>query len=154
MFGIPEATLSQSARQHSSSRKGLMRKQLQPNLVGTGHKPKSLWAHITTMAGTRARINIYVPSECRFPELTIVGGNRDPVQWMLPRISGDKTEQSVVAEVAAATKEGDAGVKGSGRSLYVYDSEGRMLEHVRYQGNDYRGALRAAISATPNHWRD
>ncbi|XP_017870105.1 PREDICTED: uncharacterized protein LOC108618558 [Drosophila arizonae] len=109
------------------------------------------------MAGTRAQINIYVPSICRFPELTVVGGYRDPVQLMLPRLptpSEKSTTSTMAAVTAAAAMEEDAGIEGSGRSLYVIDRQGRVLEHVRYQGTDYRGALRAAISATPTHWRE
>lgn len=109
------------------------------------------------MAGTRAQINIYVPSICRFPELTVIGGCKDPVQLMMPRLPtpGEKsTTSSKAAVTAAAAMEEDAGTEGSGRSLYVIDRQGRVLEHVRYQGNDYRGALRAAISATPNRWRE
>lgn len=110
------------------------------------------------MAGSRAQINIYVPTICRFPELTVIGGCRDPVQLMLPRLPAVPSEKSaptaLAAVTAASAMEDAVGIEGSGHSLYVIDRQGRVLEHVRYQGTDYRGALRAAINATPTHWKD
>ncbi|KAL7724875.1 hypothetical protein ACLKA6_012022 [Drosophila palustris] len=109
------------------------------------------------MSGTRSRINIYVPSVNRFPELNLAGGNGNGElnATELPSLGEDKTtEPSADAEIAAAVMEEELGVGGSGRSLYVIDSQGRLLEHVRYQGNDYRSALRAATNAMPNHWKD
>ncbi|KAH8400017.1 hypothetical protein KR215_005438, partial [Drosophila sulfurigaster] len=128
-----------------------------------------------TMSGTRSRINIYVPTVNRFPELRVNGGGgfrgHDAVTATatavegLPSLAGAKTTTTKEAttmmmmagdEAAAAAALGEElGVMGgSGRSLYVIDSQGRRLEHVRYQGDDYRYALRAAINAMPTNWKE
>ncbi|KAH8415401.1 hypothetical protein KR222_010711 [Zaprionus bogoriensis] len=105
------------------------------------------------MSATRARINIYVPAVNRFPELK---REQHPNGRLHPHSlsARNKTDPSAVAEVAAGVMEEDIGVEGSGRSLYVVDSRGCLLEHVRYQGSDYRGALRAAVSARPKMWKE
>ncbi|KAH8386654.1 hypothetical protein KR093_001809 [Drosophila rubida] len=120
------------------------------------------------MSGARSRINIYVPSVNRFPELRVIGGGfrvQDAVDAAaaaaaadgeLPSLAGAKAtkEASPSEQIAAAAMGEELGVGGSGRSLYVIDSQGRRLEHVRYQGDDYRYALRAAINAMPTHWKE
>jgi len=107
------------------------------------------------MSEGRSRINIYVPAVNRFPELNVIGGYREQDATELPPLSEEKTtEPSADVEIAAAVMEEELGIGGSGRSLYVIDSQGRLLEHVRYQGNDYRSALRAATNAMPNHWKE
>lgn len=112
------------------------------------------------MAAKRARINIYLPAVNRFPELK-QQWNREQHQpqesfasLLVKRSAGSKSDPSAVQDVTAGAIEEDHGLEGSGRSLYVIDSHGYMLEHVRYQGNDYRGALRAAISARPKVWKE
>lgn len=107
------------------------------------------------MPGNRSRINIYVPAVKRFPELNVIGRYREHDAVELPSLSEKKTtDPSADAEIAAAVMEEELGVGGSGHSLYVIDSHRRVLEHVRYQGNDYRSALRAATNAMPNHWKE
>lgn len=113
------------------------------------------------MSTKRARINIFLPAVNRFPELK-QQWNREQHQpqgscaslLVTRNGAGNKSEPSTVMDVAAGAIEEDHGLEGSGRSLYVIDSHGCMLEHVRYQGNDYRGALRAAISARPKVWKE
>lgn len=52
----------------------------------------------------------------------------------------------IVNKTAGALGEEDD-LEGSGHSLFIIHGSGILLEHVRYQGEDYRGALRAAITA-------
>ncbi|KAH8290068.1 hypothetical protein KR044_007017 [Drosophila immigrans] len=120
------------------------------------------------MSGARSRINIYVPTVNRFPELRVIGGGLRGAQDAIAAAAvaaaaaaaetegGEKTTKLTSAgdDVAAAVMGEELGAGGSGRSLYVIDSQGRRLEHVRYQGDDYRYALRAAINAMPTHWRE
>ncbi|XP_060662864.1 uncharacterized protein LOC132795919 [Drosophila nasuta] len=125
------------------------------------------------MSGTRSRINIYVPTVNRFPELRVNGGGgfrgHDAVTATvegLPSLAGAKTQTTTTKEATMMMMAGDEAaaaaalgeelgvVGGSGRSLYVIDSQGRRLEHVRYQGDDYRYALRAAINAMPTNWKE
>ncbi|EDV91755.1 uncharacterized protein LOC6566369 [Drosophila grimshawi] len=105
------------------------------------------------MSRSRASINIFAPSVCPFPELNaFASGYRRPEMMLKSPLPADKRAvAAAVAEatVAAIAEEVDGREGGNGQSLYVINSQGQLLEHVRYQGSDYRGALLAAINATP-----
>lgn len=108
------------------------------------------------MSAKRASINIYLPTVNHFPELKHFGDreHREHQQQqqpcgrisMLTKNNNNNSEPSgIVNKTAGAVGEDD--LEGSGHSLYVVDSRGSLLEHVRYDGRDYRCALRAAVTA-------
>lgn len=105
------------------------------------------------MSAKRARINIFLPTVNHFPELKHHWDREHQQQQqpnvrisMLTKNNNNNSEPSgIVNKTAGALGEEDD-LEGSGHSLYVIDSRGCLLEHVRYQGKDYRGALRAAIT--------
>ncbi|KAH8245419.1 hypothetical protein KR032_009996, partial [Drosophila birchii] len=83
------------------------------------------------------RINVFVPPISNFPEL-ILGGYalKDRMQDM-PQTQGQARGKSKSTE---PTEERQL------QYLYVIDSQGRLLEHMRYSGDDYRAALREAFA--------
>ncbi|KAH8367521.1 hypothetical protein KR200_006919, partial [Drosophila serrata] len=83
------------------------------------------------------RINVYVPPISSFPEL-ILGGYalKDRVQ-VLPQGQG----------LRGKPKSTEPREERQLQYLYVIDSQGRLLEHMRYSGDDYRAALREAFAS-------
>ncbi|XP_043660328.1 uncharacterized protein LOC122624713 [Drosophila teissieri] len=85
------------------------------------------------MSSQQKQINVYVPPISGFPEASLLGG-----YGLQDRIELPKNTTEVLEEVL---DERDA------HFLYVVDSQGRLLEHIRYYGKDYRMALREALTA-------
>ncbi|XP_017065001.1 uncharacterized protein LOC108103826 [Drosophila eugracilis] len=83
------------------------------------------------MFSQHKRIDVYVPPISSFPEASLLGGYDLQDRIELPKSVKLLEEQDP-------------------NFLYVIDSRGRLLEHIRYQGDDYRMALREAF-ATKNH---
>lgn len=83
------------------------------------------------MSSQQKPINVYVPPISSFPEASFLGG-----YGLQDRIELPKTAE-VLEDVI---DERDA------HFLYVVDSQGRLLEHIRYYGDDYRMALREAFT--------
>ncbi|KAH8289267.1 hypothetical protein KR054_002747, partial [Drosophila jambulina] len=89
------------------------------------------------------RINIFVPPINNFPEL-ILGGYalKDRVQ--------DLPQVQVQAGQRGKPKSTEPLEERGLQYLYVIDSQGRLLEHMRYSGDDYRVALREAFAPETN----
>ncbi|EDV47250.1 uncharacterized protein LOC6550184 [Drosophila erecta] len=83
------------------------------------------------MSSHQKHINVYVPPISSFPEASLLGG-----YGLQDRIAMPKTTEVLEEDL----DERDA------HFLYVIDSQGRLLEHVRYYGDDYRMALRKAFA--------
>ncbi|XP_039498561.1 uncharacterized protein LOC120456049 [Drosophila santomea] len=84
------------------------------------------------MSSHQKQINVYVPPISSFPEDSLLGG-----YGLQDRIELPKATTEVLEDVL---DERDA------HFLYVIDGQGRLLEHIRYYGNDYRMALREALT--------
>ncbi|XP_017052110.1 uncharacterized protein LOC108095511 [Drosophila ficusphila] len=76
-------------------------------------------------------INIYVPPVSSFPESSLLGG-----YGLQDRVELPKTTE-VLEDVLGEREK---------HFLYVIDSRGRLLEQLRYDGNDYRLALRESFA--------
>lgn len=106
------------------------------------------------MSAKRAHIDIHLPAVNHFPELKHHWDREHQQQHqpksvrfsMLSKNNNNNSEPSGIANKTAGALGEEDDLEGSGHSLYVVDSRGCLLEHVRYQGKDYRGALRAAIT--------
>ncbi|KAH8259991.1 hypothetical protein KR038_007861, partial [Drosophila bunnanda] len=82
------------------------------------------------------RINVFVPPISNFPEILLGGyALKDRIQ-VLPQSQGQR----------AKPKATEALEERQLQYLYVIDSQGRLLEHMRYSGSDYRAALREAFA--------
>jgi len=90
--------------------------------------PKFQWKR---MSRTQNSINVYVPPVSSFPEPSLLGGYDLQDRMELPK----------PAEVLE-----DVPDDREPHFLYVIDSRGRLLEHIRYYGDDYRMALREAFT--------
>ncbi|XP_016958706.1 uncharacterized protein LOC108030323 [Drosophila biarmipes] len=84
------------------------------------------------MSRQQKSINVYVPPVSSFPEPSLLGGYDLQDRMELPK----------PAEVLEDVPE-----DREPHFLYVIDSRGRLLEHIRYYGDDYRMALREAFAA-------
>ncbi|KAH8293339.1 hypothetical protein KR018_007667, partial [Drosophila ironensis] len=79
------------------------------------------------------RINIFVPPISSFPDLNLLGGYGLQDRIDLPKTSSKGHQRGVDMDVLDDRES---------HFLYVIDSKGRLLEHMRYFGDDYRSALR------------
>ncbi|KAH8331315.1 hypothetical protein KR074_002541, partial [Drosophila pseudoananassae] len=84
---------------------------------------------------SRRSINVYVPPVSSFPELKLLGGYGLKDRIELPKTSAKRGPERSMGNV----------VQKDLHYLYVIDSMGRLLEHVRYYGEDYRSALRESF---------
>ncbi|KAH8343407.1 hypothetical protein KR059_010147, partial [Drosophila kikkawai] len=93
---------------------------------------------------SQSRINVFVPPINNFPEL-ILGGYalKDRVQ-VLPQGQGQGQNQGQRSKSKPSSTEPLE--ERELQYLYVIDSQGRLLEHMRYSG-DYRVALREAFAS-------
>ncbi|KAH8356496.1 hypothetical protein KR084_000096, partial [Drosophila pseudotakahashii] len=78
-------------------------------------------------------INVYVPPMSSFPEPSLLGGYGLEDRMEVPKL------KEVPEDVREKREEP--------HFLYVIDSRGRLLEHIRYYGDDYRMALREAFAS-------
>ncbi|XP_016985432.1 uncharacterized protein LOC108048968 [Drosophila rhopaloa] len=79
----------------------------------------------------RKRINVYVPPISSFPEYSLLGG-----YGLQDRIELPKSTE--VLEDVLGEREP--------HFLYVIDGRGRLLEQMRFYGDDYRLALRESFA--------
>ncbi|XP_017851428.1 uncharacterized protein LOC108606094 [Drosophila busckii] len=112
------------------------------------------------MCAQREHINIFVPELNHFPELRLLSDKKGykAASCSLWRMMAEDDKLPAVPalanELSAAvceqslkqSKDHKDTAVGWGRSIYIVDSQGTVLEHVRYQGKDYRRALRAAVA--------
>ncbi|KAH8313959.1 hypothetical protein KR067_005680, partial [Drosophila pandora] len=85
---------------------------------------------------SRRVINVYVPPISSFPELSLLGGYGLKDRIELPKTSTKRTGRP------ARGMENVIEEQEESHFLYVIDSKGRLLEHLRYFGDDYRSVLK------------
>lgn len=88
---------------------------------------------------SRRVINVYVPPISSFPELSLLGGYGLKDRIELPKTSTKRRSGRGMENVMEEHEES--------HFLYVIDSKGRLLEHLRYFGDDYRSVLKETFAA-------
>ncbi|XP_017133382.1 uncharacterized protein LOC108149973 [Drosophila elegans] len=83
------------------------------------------------MSRKQNRINVFVPPISSFPESSLLGGYELQDRVELPKATD--VLENVIEEQEP-------------HFLYVIDGRGRILEQMRYFGDDYRLALREAFT--------